>query len=94
MEPAEREKIESELAALKEALAGTDVDAVRTAHEALIAASQEFAQRLYAASTSDATAGGESAGPDADTASASGGAPVDDDEVAEAEIVDEPGDAK
>ena len=97
VEPAEREKIESELAALKEALAGTDVDAVRTAHEALIGASQEFAQRLYAASTSDAAAGGESTGPDAGTASASGGAagaPVDDDEVAEAEIVDEPGDAK
>ena len=91
VEPAEREKIESELAALKEALAGTDVDAVRTAHEALIAASQEFAQRLYAAaSTSDATAEGESTGSDAGTASA----PVDDDEVAEAEIVDEPGDAK
>ncbi len=91
VEPAEREKIESELASLKEALAGTDVDAVRTAHEALIAASQEFAQRLYAAAaaSSDATAGGESTGADSGS-----GRPVDDDEVAEAEIVDEPGDAK
>src|SRR5438105_4720116 len=49
VEPAEREKIEGALSSLKEALAGTDVDAIRTAHEALINASQEFAQRLYAA---------------------------------------------
>ena len=96
VEPAEREKIEAELASLKEALAGTDVDAVRTAHEALIAASQEFAQRLYAASTSDAAAdtstGADGGGPDG--ASGGSGAPVDDDEVAEAEIVEEPGDKK
>jgi molecular chaperone DnaK len=89
VEPAEREKIEGALASLKEALAGTDVDAVRTAHEALINASQEFAQRLYAASAQTANAeaaGGEPGG-------AGGGDAVDDDEVAEAEIVDEPGEA-
>ena len=92
VEPAEREKIEAELASLKEALAGTDVDAVRTAHEALIAASQEFAQRLYAAAAADTSAGADGGGPDG--ASGGSGAPVDDDEVAEAEIVDEPGDKK
>ena len=92
VEPAEREKIEAELASLKEALAGTDVDAVRTAHEALIAASQEFAQRLYAAAAADTSAGADGGGPDG--ASGGSGAPVDDDDVAEAEIVDEPGEKK
>jgi molecular chaperone DnaK len=89
VEPAEREKIEGALSSLKEALAGTDVDAIRSAHEALINASQEFAQRLYAASAANANAGaaGEADGNQA------GGHAVDDDEVAEAEIVDEPGEA-
>ncbi len=94
VEPAEREKIEAELASLKEALAGTDVDAVRTAHEALIAASQEFAQRLYAASTAEASSA-STAG--ADSPQGDGGPAyeaADDDEVAEAEIVDEPGGKK
>ena len=92
VEPAEREKIEAALTTLKEALAGTDVDAVRTAHEALIGASQEFAQRLYAASSAAASGSAEGdAGPGGPGASGSG--PVDDDEVAEAEIVDEPGQA-
>ena len=89
VEPAEREKIEAALTTLKEAVAGTDVDAIRTAHEALIGASQEFAQRLYAASSASASAAGAAEG----DAGAGGSAPVDDDEVAEAEIVDEPGQA-
>jgi len=89
VEPAEREKIEGALTSLKEALAGTEVDAIRSAHEALINASQEFAQRLYAASAANANA--EAAGgADGNPAGANA---VDDDEVAEAEIVDEPGEA-
>ena len=74
------------LTTLKEALAGTDVDAIRAGHEALIGASQEFAQRLYAASSAASGAAEGDAG-------AGASAPVDDDEVAEAEIVDEPGQA-
>jgi molecular chaperone DnaK len=72
----EKAKIEDALKALKDALAGTDIDAVRSAHEALITASQEFAQRIYAAAQSTAT--------DAPGASA-----PSDDEVADAEIVDD-----
>ncbi len=87
VEPAEREKIEAALKSLKDALAGTDVDAVRRGHEELINASQEFAQRLYAAAQQSAPAGGEATGNPA------GESVVDDDEVAEAEIVDEPGEA-
>ena len=57
VEPDERKKIEGELKALKDALAGTDIEAVKRAHEALIGASQEFAQRLYAAAQAEQNAG-------------------------------------
>ena len=88
VEAAEREKIEGALKVLKDALAGTDVDAVRRGHEELINASQEFAQRLYAASSAAAAGGGGDA-----TGGPTAGETPDDDEVAEAEIVDEPGEA-
>jgi molecular chaperone DnaK len=78
----ERQKIEGALKELKDALAGSDVDAIRRAHEALTAASQEFAQRLYE-QASQAQAG-------AGTAGGEGGAASEED-VADAEIVDEPG---
>ena len=57
VEPAEREKIDVELKALKDALAGTDIDAVKRAHEGLVSASQEFAQRLYASASAAAERG-------------------------------------
>ena len=75
----EKAKIEDALKALKDALAGTDIDTVKSAHESLIAASQEFAQRIYAAAQS---AGQADAG-------AAGTQPPNDDEVADAEIVDD-----
>jgi molecular chaperone DnaK len=74
----EKTKIEDSLKALKDALAGADIDAVKAAHEALITASQEFAQRIYAAAQST----------EADDAGA-GTPPPSDDEVADAEIVDD-----
>ena len=77
VEPAEKEKLEGSLKELKDALAGADVDAVTRAHEGLTAALQEFSQRLYAAAQQ---AGGDPG--------AGASAPSDDD-VAEAEIVDE-----
>jgi molecular chaperone DnaK len=46
--PAEdRSKIDDALKALKDALAGTDIDAVKSAHEQLLNASQDFSRRLY-----------------------------------------------
>jgi molecular chaperone DnaK len=78
----EKTKIEDALKALKDALAGTDIEAVKSAHEVLITASQEFAQRIYAAAQSTATDGG------ANGDAAAGEAPSDD-EVADAEIVDD-----
>ena len=80
----DRTKIESALGELKTAIAGEDIDAVRQKHEALLTASQEFAQRLYQAAQAQQSASGTSGeGAASDTAHPS------DDEVADAEIVDE-----
>ena len=84
VEPADKERLEGALKELKDTLAGPDVDAVTRAHEALTAALQDFSQRLYAAAQQQAAANDAGA---ADPGAAS--APSDDD-VAEAEIVDEP----
>jgi molecular chaperone DnaK len=83
----ERDKVESALKSLKEALAGTDVDKVKESTEALVTVSHEFTQRLYdEASRAQASAAGGAAG----GADGSGSEPSDD-EVVDAEIVDEPG---
>jgi molecular chaperone DnaK len=81
----EKAKIEAALNELKEALKGEDVEAVKAKHEALIQASQEFAQRIYQAAQASQAAGGDAGG----APGASGEAPPSDDEVADAEIVDE-----
>jgi molecular chaperone DnaK len=83
----ERQKIEEKLKALKDALAGSDIDAVRRGHEELLAASQEFAQRLYqqAAQSQQASAAGGTGG----AAGADASAQPSDDEVADAEIVED-----
>ena len=80
----DRTKIESALGELKTALAGDDIDAVRQKHEALLTASQEFAQRLYQAAQAQQAASGTSG-----EGAASDAAHPSDDEVADAEIVDE-----
>src|SRR5207248_441677 len=70
----ERQKIEEKLKALKDALAGSDIEAVKRGHEELHAASQEFAQRLYQQSAQsqqqEGAAGGGTAGPGAGPSSA------------------------
>ena len=43
----EKDKVESALSSLKEALAGSDLEAIKTATETLLTASQSFSQRLY-----------------------------------------------
>ncbi len=73
----EREAVESSLEALKKALEGEDVDAIKSATEALAQASQEFSQKLYEAAA--AQAGGTEGG-----AGESG-----DEDVVDAEIVEE-----
>ena len=73
----EKQAINSKLADLRTALDGDDIEAVKSATEALMTASQEFGQRLYeAAAAAERQAGEASAAPD-------------DDDVVEAEIVDD-----
>ena len=73
----EKEQVEANLKALKESLLGTDLEAIKRATEVLGSSSQELGKRLYeqAAGAADAPA------------EASGGA--NDDEVVDAEIVDD-----
>ncbi len=76
----EKDKVESALGSLKEALAGSDVEAIKTSTETLLTASQSFSQRLYEeASKSDSAAPGGQ--PSSDEPA--------DDEVVDAEIVDD-----
>jgi molecular chaperone DnaK len=80
----DKANVESKLAVLKEALGGSDTEAITSATDALMAASQEFTQKLYeqaAAESAGSAGGGDTAG------GATGGA--DDDEVVDAEIVDD-----
>jgi molecular chaperone DnaK len=74
----EKDRVESSLKELKDALAGTDLEPIKRATEALAAASQGFAQRLYEQASQDQT-------------SATGGPATssNDDDVVDAEIVDE-----
>jgi molecular chaperone DnaK len=81
----DRTKIEAALGDLKAALAGSDIDAVRQKHEALLTASQEFAQRLYQAAQAQQAASSPSGG---------GASQPSDDEVADAEIVDDDGEER
>ncbi len=82
----DREKVESALKELKDALAGTDISAVTRAHDGLNSVLQDFSQRLYQAAAAQQAASGGSG----DAGGAGASAPSDD-EVADAEIVDEPG---
>ena len=74
----ETTNVTEKLEGLKKALGEDDVEAIGSATEALMAASQEFGQRLY-----------EAAQADSDAAGASGSAAGSDDDVVDAEIVDE-----
>jgi molecular chaperone DnaK len=82
----EKEKVEQGLSSLKEALAGSDVEAIRGATETLVTASQEFASRLYEQAGPSAAAGGQDGG---QAGGAEGQQQPADDEVVDAEIVDE-----
>ena len=52
----EKAAVEGPLADLKKALEGNDTDAIKTATEALMSASQAFSQKLYEAAARDANA--------------------------------------
>src|SRR5437868_70719 len=58
----EKTKVEAALQELKDALAGSDIEAIRRATESLVTASQEFASRLYEQAGPSAAAGGQAGG--------------------------------
>jgi molecular chaperone DnaK len=77
----ERANVETKLAELKTAISGSELETIKSATETLMTASQEFTQKLYeqaAANESSGAAGGASSAPS-------------DDEVVDAEIVDDEG---
>ncbi len=73
----EKEQVEANLKALRESLLGTDLEAIKRATEVLASSSQELGKRLYEQAAGAAEAPG----------GASGGA--SDDEVVDAEIIDD-----
>jgi len=76
----ERDQVDAALKELRAAVGGSDVDAIRSATERLTQASQVLAQHLY-----------EQAASETASAAAGGSAAPNDDEVVDAEIVDEEG---
>jgi molecular chaperone DnaK len=79
LEGEEKTQVEEHLAALKSAISGSDTEAIKSATEALMTSSQGFTQRLYdAAAAADREAGG-----------ASGASQPSDDDVVDAEIIDD-----
>jgi molecular chaperone DnaK len=77
----EKAAVQGPLDALKAVLTGNDVDAIKNATDALMTASQTFSQKLYEAAARDAGAAGTSAS--GQTTSPS------DDDIVDAEIVDD-----
>ena len=76
--------IDGPLGELKTALAGNDMASIKAAHETLMGASQSFSQKLYENAARDNDAAGSSA-----SGQASGSTGGGDDEIIDAEIVDE-----
>ncbi len=76
----EKDAVAEALATLKSAISGTDVGAIKDATDKLLSASQDFAQKLYEQSASDPM-----------SQAGSNGSSPSDEEVVDAEIVDESG---
>ncbi len=87
----ERDRVEGALKNLRESVAGSDVERIRRDTEALRTASQAFGQKLYEQAAQQQQAAGGTAG--SDGGSGGPGPSPSDDEVVDAEIVDDPGTA-
>ena len=71
--------VEAKLATLKSSLDGEDGEAIKDATDALVAASQEFSQKLYEQASAESAAAGAPEGGETDAA----------DDIVDAEIIDE-----
>ncbi len=83
LDDAEKSNVEELLAESKTALAGTDVDAIKDATEKLAAASQSMGAKLYEQAAAQANEGG-----------GSDGESISDDDVVDAEIIEEDDDSE
>jgi molecular chaperone DnaK len=88
LEGSEKEDVSNALQGVKDALSGTDVEAIKTATERLMTASQGFSQRLYE-QASQSQASQASAGASDGSGSSTGSEDAGEGEVVDAEIVDE-----
>jgi molecular chaperone DnaK len=84
----EKADVEEALGTLKAALGGSDVAAIRTASEAVATASQKMGAAMYASAGPEAGSG--SGGHSGGDGGSDPGAGSSDDDVVDAEIVDEP----
>jgi molecular chaperone DnaK len=80
LDEADRKLVEDALTEAKEALKGSDVDQIRQTSDSLLTASQKFAEVLYQQAQNQQAASGPA-----------GGTTPGDDEVVDAEVVDEGG---
>jgi molecular chaperone DnaK len=80
----EKEAVEQPLADLKKAMEGSDTGAIKAATDTLMSASQAFSQKLYEAAARDSGADGTSA-----SGQGAGAGDVNDDDIVDAEIVDD-----
>jgi molecular chaperone DnaK len=78
-----KSEVESALADVKKALEGSDIDAIKEATEKAAQVSQKMGTAMYAQAQASASEGGTA------PEGSSGDGPADDDDVVEAEIVDE-----
>jgi len=83
IDDAEKETVSSALQGVKDALSGSDIEAIKTATESLMTASQGFSQRLYEQASQAQSSDGADSGSDQQASDAA------DEEVVDAEIVDE-----
>jgi molecular chaperone DnaK len=82
----EKSAVEDKLGDLRTALGGSDIEAIRNATDALMSASQSFTQKLYEAASAESAAAGGGPG---DAPGAAGASQPQDDDVVDAEIVDD-----
>jgi molecular chaperone DnaK len=85
VEGSEKEAAEAALAELKTALEGSDTEAIKTGTEKLMGASQTLTQKLYEAAKS------ENEGAYADAGASGGESAGSDDDIVDAEVVDDEG---
>ena len=81
-------EVEADIASVKSALEGEDADAVKSAHEKLVASAQKIGQALYASAEQEQAAGDAGAAQD-DATAAAGATSAPDEDVVDAEIVDD-----